>query len=168
MHVAAEHKDELVRHAKAGTGSLYRPVAALTRAVISESELEHWDVVDPPDYPGWCVPDAGADSLTLAREAYCSPDSPLRQRMSGVDAGTAPLGPSFLSDHRRAMDACRHPDHLSQSSLLSNYGLGPRAVQLWPIFSHCKQPLFSDLLVTPLEQYETEVGPDPAWQDKAR
>ena len=44
--------------------------------------------------------------------------------------------------------------------------LGPRAVNLWPLFSHSKMPLFSDILITPLEQYYYEVGHDVEWKEK--
>lgn len=50
--------------------------------------------------------------------------------------------------------------------MTGNYGVGPRAVNLSPVFSHCKLSLYSDIAITPLEQFDDDVGPDPEWSMK--
>lgn len=76
---------------------------------------------------------------------------------------------SFISNDSvaDAIDFCSHPSYLNLHSLTSNYGLGPSPVEFWPLFSMCKTALFSDLVVTPLEQYDASIAPpDPSWKVK--
>ena len=61
-------------------------------------------------------------------------------------------------------DVCNHPNIGSQHGFFLWTGPGPEL--LYPLFTWAKTAMHSDILVTPLEQYYTKVGPDPAWEDK--
>lgn len=74
--------------------------------------------------------------------------------------------PSFVSDLYNASDCCLHPENIRIHSLTGNFGVGPRATNIWPLFSHCKTSLFADIVVTPLEQFWAEVGKDTEWEEK--
>lgn len=89
--------------------------------------------------------------------------------MSG-DTLQTPSTRSFISSNiSKALDFCNHPSYLNLHSLTSNYGLGPAPVDFWPVFSMCKTSLFSDIVVTPLEQYDPSNRPqDPMWEDKTQ
>ena len=59
---------------------------------------------------------------------------------------------------------CRHPNIAGQhSAFLWN---GPHVDYLYPLFAWAKTTLHSDLLVTPLEQFNYQLGRDPSWQAK--
>ena len=76
--------------------------------------------------------------------------------------------PSFVSKQYESLDFCRHPENIPLHSLTGNYGVGPRAVNLWPIFSQSKLSLYADITVTPLEQWGDPVAADPEWTSKTR
>lgn len=117
------------------------------------SPSKHDDVFDVPDVVGW--------------EAFCLPPSPLRSYMQGTHINAQPPLPrSFIHDHSLGMNICLHPEYLNLHSLTGNYGLGPTPVPFWPLFSHSKMQLYSDMLLTPMEQYEHQVGLDPDWKEK--
>lgn len=115
---------------------------------------ERWsDWGDLPEFVGW--------------EAMCRPQSKYRKWVGGVDT-TEPASTSFISDMYEANDFCAHPEIVRLHSTTNNYGLGPRCVNLWPLFSMCKTTLFSDITSTPLEQWGVEVENDQEWEDKNR
>ena len=89
----------------------------------------------------------------------------MRNSVGGLASAHLP-DPSFIIDHYLASDFCNHPVNIPLHSLSNNYGVGPRAVLPHPLFSHSKTSLYADILVTPLEQYDTLVGPDPDWEEK--
>lgn len=89
----------------------------------------------------------------------------MRNAVGGLTSAHFP-DPSFIVDHYLASDFCNHPANIPLHSLSNNYGVGPRAVLPHPLFSHSKTSLYADILVTPLEQYDTLVGPDPDWEEK--
>lgn len=90
----------------------------------------------------------------------------MRHSVSGLEQQLVIPQPSFIQDHYEATDFCRHPGNLPLHSLTNNYGIGPRAVNIHPLFSHCKTSLYADMVVTPLEQYGANGGIDVAWSDK--
>lgn len=90
----------------------------------------------------------------------------MRHAVAGLIPQSHIPDPSFIREHYEAMDFCRHPHNIPLHSLTGNYGVGPRAVKLWPVFAQSKMSLYADILVTPLEQFEQEVGPDPDWESK--
>jgi hypothetical protein len=66
------------------------------------------------------------------------------------------------------MDPCLHPSHLTLNGYLSQYRQGPGPQKkLIPTFSICASSLHSDILTVAPEQFEDEVGADPAWDDKS-
>lgn len=110
-------------------------------------------------------PFATADSVGW--EAACPPGSPIHDYMLGI-IHHPPSVRSFIQDHPRAMDICHHPEYLNLHSLTSNYNLGPAPVDLWPLFSMCKTQMYSDILITPLEQWEDHSGTDFDWERKSQ
>lgn len=117
---------------------------------LAEDRWSDWG--DPPHFCGW--------------EAFCLPDSPMRHATAGL-ADRAPIPqPSFIEDHYTSTDFCKHPANLPLHSLTNNYGIGPRAVNIHPLFSHCKTSLYADIVITPLEQYGADGGRDVDWLDK--
>ena len=65
------------------------------------------------------------------------------------------------------MDPCLHPSHLTLNGYLSQYRNGPNPHrQLVPTFSICASTLHSDILTVAPEQFEDEIGADPAWDEK--
>lgn len=140
MHNAGELKQRLSELARSGE-------------IMPENEVEDWQRDDPAHFVGF--------------ETFCPPDSNIRRYMDGTDAGMRASGRSFIANHLQAMDVCRHPENLNLHGFTTGYGLGPRGVALYPLFSHSKMPsLFSDLLITPLEQYGWFSTRDPDWSDK--
>ncbi|EGG02574.1 family 90 glycosyltransferase [Melampsora larici-populina 98AG31] len=86
----------------------------------------------------------------------CSPDSPMRMYSNGI---LKSFSPEFGSkgyiglNHSATMNMCLHPEWQSLHGFTS--WSGPRPGVLRPIFSFAQQPSFtSDLLISPLEQFE--------------
>lgn len=123
---------------------------ALQGKTLGQERWNDWG--DPPEFVGW--------------EAFCKPGSNMRNAVGGLTSSHLIPAPSFIEQHYDASDFCRHPVNVPLHSLTGNYGVGPRAVNLYPVFSHSKMTLYADILVTPLEQYEALVGPDPDWANK--
>lgn len=101
-------------------------------------------------------------------EAFCKPESNMRYAVAGLAPRQHIPHPSFISKQYDSSDFCRHPENVPLHSLTGNYGIGPRAVNLWPLFSHSKLSLYADILVTPMEQYGMAVGADPEWDKKTQ
>merc|ERR1711939_1096234 len=68
------------------------------------------------------------------------------------------------TDHVTAMDLCAHPERQPIHGF--HAWEGPRPGLLYPIFTFTTSSLHSDLLVPPLEQYDSPVGPDLDWDQK--
>lgn len=139
VHLSGEKRAELEDLAKQGK-------------TLSRDRWDDWG--DPPEYVGW--------------EAFCKTGSNLRNAVGGLAPAQLIPSPSFISKHYEASDFCAHPLNVPLHSLTGNYGVGPRAVNLLPLFSHSKMTLYADILVTPLEQYEALVGLDPDWENKTQ
>jgi len=137
MHLSGEKREELETLAKQGK-------------MLSEDRWEDWG--DPPEFVGW--------------EAFCRPDSNMRNAVAGMMPQSHIPDPSFVRKHYDSMDFCKHPQNIPLHSLTGNYGVGPRAVNLWPVFSQSKLSIYADILVTPLEQFGQDVGLDPDWEQK--
>lgn len=153
MHAKIECRAELIEAARKGTCTLALISIDLANAYTDIHPSKHDDVHDTPDHIGW--------------ETFCPPYSPLQSYMSGTHINAVPALPrSFISSAYEAIDLCNHPEYLQLHSLTGNYGIGPTPVPFWPLFSHSKMQLYSDLLITPLEQYEQDVGPDVVWEQK--
>jgi hypothetical protein len=129
MHLSGEKRVELEDLAKGGN-------------TLARYRWDDWG--DPPEFVGW--------------EAFCKPGSNMRNAISGLAPAQLVSTPSFISKHYEASDFCAHPVNVPLHSLTGNYGVGPRAVNLSPVFSHSKMTLYADILVTPLEQYEANVS----------
>lgn len=139
IHLSGEKRTELEDLAKQGK-------------TLSKDRWDDWG--DPPEYVGW--------------EAFCKPGSNMRNAVGGLAPSHLIPSPTFISSHYEASDFCAHPVNVPLHSLTGNYGVGPRAVNLQPVFSHSKMTLYADILVTPLEQYEALVGLDPDWENKTQ
>lgn len=94
----------------------------------------------------------------------CPPDSRIRRYYDGLEFGALPVGPSFIEDHRTAMDLCQNPEWQYMHGFTAWRGPGPRHLQ--PLFSFSKTSMHSDLLCVPLEQFDNTPSADPAWEDK--
>lgn len=61
-------------------------------------------------------------------------------------------------------NACSNPDIQTQHGVLLRGA--PEAELLYPHFAFTKTSSFSDILVTPIEQFYREVGTDFPWEEK--
>lgn len=105
-------------------------------------------------------------SFGALTETLCPPNSPVRNALSGTYTGR-PLaqGPSFVGlDHLTAMDLCQHPEHRWQHGQTIVDGIARG--ELYPLIASSKTGMHSDILTTPMEQYYTPLGSDPAWGEK--
>ncbi|KAI8461884.1 hypothetical protein BY996DRAFT_6641402, partial [Phakopsora pachyrhizi] len=75
---------------------------------------------------------------------------------------------TLIYDHSKSMDLCMNPDQVQIHGAFMSQ-LYRTAQSINPIFCFSKSTLDSDILVTPLEQYES-IYPDPAyeWKDPNR
>lgn len=100
----------------------------------------------------------------------CPPNSPFRQsEESGTVShyGSVEGGRSFVHDVSKAVDICAHPEfkHLHGYTETSSLGLTP----LVPLFTWAKTNMQSDILVTPLEQYDDDYKVyDPPFEYKLK
>lgn len=132
--------------------SPFLPASAETNLVVVMDLDDVEDVGDKPEYDGWA--------------AACPPTSALRKATPFPErAGTyTPSSPSFIQDHQSAMSMCGSP------KLQPLHGFtawnGPRPGLLYPLFSFTTTDVHSDLLLPPVDQYDTPVGLDPSWEEK--
>ncbi|KDE09310.1 hypothetical protein MVLG_00627 [Microbotryum lychnidis-dioicae p1A1 Lamole] len=122
--------------------------AAKKGVYLGEWELDHVD------------DDAGLRGFELA----CANNSRLRRMGEGLETTTLPLGPSYISNHLRAMNLCENPEWRYMHGFTAWPGLRPGI--LAPIFSFSKTSMHSDILLPPLEQYWDHEPWDPAWRKK--
>ncbi|KAL1408186.1 hypothetical protein Q8F55_004991 [Vanrija albida] len=102
-------------------------------------------------------------NVELARS--CAPDSALRTNPAADE------GKSFIYNSLEAGDFCQNP------YLVPLHGLTLEAhtpeshprphSQLLPLFSLAKTSVNSDILVTPLDQFNDRTGRDPVWEKKS-
>ncbi|GAA5979776.1 hypothetical protein JCM5350_002045 [Sporobolomyces pararoseus] len=120
------------------------------------------------DYYGpseWTEPE---DSSLSNFAKACAPNSPLRRSERGefVADYSGEAQRSFIWSHAKTADVCHHPEfrNLHGHTMGQGVPLGP----LVPLFTFAKTRLQSDILSTPLEQYEEHyVGYDPPWEGKS-
>ncbi|GAA5925127.1 uncharacterized protein JCM15063_004929 [Sporobolomyces koalae] len=99
----------------------------------------------------------------------CPPNSPLRRSERGefVADFSGEAQRSFIWSHAKSADLCNHPE----SRKLHGHTMGPGVplAGLVPLFTFAKTSLHSDILSTPLEQYEERyMGYDPSWDGKSQ
>lgn len=100
----------------------------------------------------------------------CPPNSPLRQSELGGRVshhGSAVGGRSFIHDLSKAVDLCNHPEfrHLHGHTATGGVPLTP----LVPLFTWAKTGMHSDIIVTPLEQYDDDyLIYDPPFEYKTK
>ncbi|GAA5885978.1 hypothetical protein JCM6882_004220 [Rhodosporidiobolus microsporus] len=98
----------------------------------------------------------------------CAPNSPLRRSERGefTPDYSGDAQRSFIWSHAKAMDLCQHPESrkLHGHTMQQGVPLGP----LVPLFTFAKTRLHSDILTTPIEQWEAHyIGYEPAWEGKS-
>lgn len=126
----------------------------------------------------------------------CPPDSPMRKvasfdkRMASKQIYKPPKQRSFIRDHPKSMDMCYHPENqllhgfsawwvmlifLARETarpVLTSFvdGMecrsGPRPGILYPLFVSTSTSLHSDMLISPVDQWDHTIQNDPAWEDK--
>lgn len=94
----------------------------------------------------------------------CPEDSRIRSFYNGLEYGALPSGPSYIQDHRQAMDLCQNPEWQYMHGFTA--WQGPRPKKLEPLFSFSKTSMHNDLLCVPLEQFDNTPTKDPVWEDK--
>ena len=74
---------------------------------------------------------------------------------------------SFIYDHAKAVNLCSHPEFQKLHGHTASGGISPGP--LVPLFTWAKTQMHSDVLVTPLEQYDDDyLIYDPPFENKAR
>ncbi|GAA6001303.1 hypothetical protein JCM10207_006599 [Rhodosporidiobolus poonsookiae] len=99
----------------------------------------------------------------------CAPNSPLRRSERGefTPDYSGDAQRSFIWSHAKVADLCQHPEvrKLHGHTMQQGVPLGP----LVPLFTFAKMKLHSDILATPIEQWEAHyVGYEPAWEGKSQ
>lgn len=107
---------------------------------------------------------AEVDDGRVRLSRSCAPDSPFRT------SNSTRAGRSLVYDSGKASDLCSNP------YLIPLHGLTIEAhepdshprphSQLLPLFSLAKTSINSDILITPLEQFERRPAKDRAWEKK--
>jgi hypothetical protein len=120
-----------------------------------------------PDYD---AQEAASFDRTHGWAAACAPHKPLRAQEKDKlpDLDTLWAAPkSFVWDHTAVMDPCTNPALVHLMGFLSSHGSGPGpSFELFPVMAMCKTRLHSDVLGVSAEAWTTDVGDDPAWEDK--
>jgi hypothetical protein len=100
----------------------------------------------------------------------CPPNSAFRQsEESGTVSryGSVSGGRSFVHDVSKAVDICSHPEFKKQHGYTDTSSLG--ITPLVPLFTWAKTNMQSDILVTPLEQYDDDyLVYDPPFEYKLK
>ncbi|KAM0753101.1 hypothetical protein T439DRAFT_378824 [Meredithblackwellia eburnea MCA 4105] len=94
----------------------------------------------------------------------CPEGSRLRRAYTGLELAQLPPGPSFVHDHLRTMDMCENPEWQYLHGFTAWPGMRPKLIQ--PLFSFAKTTMYSDILLTPLEQFWDTEPYDPEWDAK--
>ena len=95
--------------------------------------------------------------------AGCQPSTKIRTSLFG-NSLTRPSTRSFVTDVVDAGDVCKNPNIQTLHGVFLRGAVQPRT--LYPHFAWTKTSTYSDILVTPLEQFYRQVGTDFAWADK--
>ncbi|GAA5910466.1 hypothetical protein JCM8208_004485 [Rhodotorula glutinis] len=98
----------------------------------------------------------------------CAPNSPLRRAERGeyTPDYSGDSVRSFVWNHAKTTDLCLHPEarKLHGHTMQQGVPLGP----IVPLFAFAKTKLHSDILTTPIEQWEAHyVGYEPPWSGKS-
>ncbi|EIW73449.1 hypothetical protein TREMEDRAFT_42362 [Tremella mesenterica DSM 1558] len=104
------------------------------------------------------------DDAKVRLSRSCDPDSNFRRNMTFQE------GRSLIYDSLEAGDFCQNPYLIPLHGLTietHDRDSHPRPhTQLLPLFSLAKTSINSDILITPLDQFHSDKGPDPKWEDK--
>ncbi|WWD18593.1 hypothetical protein CI109_103046 [Kwoniella shandongensis] len=104
------------------------------------------------------------DSAHVKLSRSCAPDSNYRKEDDFSE------GKSFIYDSLEAGDLCQNPYLIPIHGLTiepHGHDSHPRPhTQLLPLFSLAKTSINSDILITPLDQFNDNPGNDPAWENK--
>ncbi|KAJ7632273.1 glycosyl transferase family 90-domain-containing protein [Roridomyces roridus] len=125
---------------------------------------------------------AAADNRVLNRGQFpavnstgwtsaCGPGSPARELdLEGSLPEKATQGPTFIYDHKLAMDPCLHPRHFWQHGIFIWEGKGPNPRrELFPEFSYTSSPVHHNIRIPTLYLWVEDILPrsdDPEWEDK--
>ena len=100
----------------------------------------------------------------------CPPNSPIRHAEQGNPVshyGSMGAARSFIHDHPKAVDVCSHPEWRKLHGYTATSQL--EVTPLVPLFTWAKMGIHSDILVTPLEQYDDDyLVHDPPFQLKPK
>lgn len=110
------------------------------------------------------VVDTLSDPPIWGFQNSCPNNSRLRRAYEGLEINSLPRGPSFVQDHLKTMDMCENPEWQYLHGFTAWPGMPPKLLQ--PLFSFAKTSLYSDILMTPLEQYWDLEPWDPEWDKK--
>ncbi|BGP16397.1 hypothetical protein JCM10213_004046 [Rhodosporidiobolus nylandii] len=111
-----------------------------------------------------------AEDPTLSNFAQaCAPNSPLRRSERGefTPDYSGEAQRSFIWNHAKAADPCQHPEarKLHGHTMQQGVPLGP----LVPLFTFAKTRAHSDILCTPIEQWQEHyIGYEPHWEGKSQ
>ncbi|CAE6440521.1 unnamed protein product [Rhizoctonia solani] len=127
--------------------------AAKTRTHFDQSSLPH------SAYDGWRNGCPRNSSLVTSKRKW--------NEQPDMEALHAARPKTFIHDHVKSMDPCRHPDLTHINGFLSAHGQGAGVRRvIVPAFSMCTTPMHSDIRTIPIEQFTEDVGVDPVWEDK--
>ncbi len=116
-----------------------------------------------------CPPESPLRRAEVQALAANSPSSPAERKQLLNAAYQSPLAKtrSYIYDHPRAMDVCRHPELMHLHGYTTAVGTNPGP--LMPLFTFAKTSVHQDILATPLEQYSsTYLGYEPEWERKSK
>ncbi|KAG8745102.1 Glycosyltransferase Family 90 domain containing protein [Ceratobasidium sp. 414] len=124
------------------------------------THLDHESLPHRP-YGGWrdgCPANSSLHNVQASQNWDVRPD---------MEARHAARPKTFIHDHVRSMDPCKHPDLVHTNGFLAAHSQGPGVRRFMvPAFSMCTTPLHSDIRTIPIEQWTEDVGIDPVWEDK--
>ncbi|KAJ7651143.1 glycosyltransferase family 90 protein [Roridomyces roridus] len=103
----------------------------------------------------------------------CGPNSPARNGSIDVEGDLPPkttAGPTFIYDHKLAMDPCLHPRHFWQHSQFIWKGQGPEPQhEMVPMFSYSSSPVHHNIRIPNMYLWVEDIMPrtnDPEWHEK--
>lgn len=116
-----------------------------------------------------CPPESPLRRAEVEALSAHPPSTPAERSKLLAAAYTSPLAKtrSYIYDHQRAMDICRHPELIRLHGYTTAVGTNPGP--LMPLFTFAKTSVHQDILATPLEQYSsTYLGYEPEWERKTK
>ncbi|KAJ7651125.1 glycosyl transferase family 90-domain-containing protein [Roridomyces roridus] len=103
----------------------------------------------------------------------CGPNSPAWNASIDVEGDLPPkttAGPTFIYDHKLAMDPCLHPRHFWQHSQFIWKGQGPEPQhEMVPMFSYSSSPVHHNIRIPNMYLWVEDIMPrtnDPEWHEK--